>query len=102
MLVNHAYSESRGVIRIVNGHLFAVFSYLALFRLIKSEKHTHKRRLSRTVFSQKSMDFSPFQLQGNIIVGDNSRKLLCYVEHFDYIIVFCIFHCIIPLFFNIV
>ena len=33
------------------------------------------------VFSQQRMDLALFELQGNVIIGDNSRKPLCDVQH---------------------
>ena len=42
VLVNHAYAKGVGVIRILNLDLAAVLMYLALLRLIQTEKHAHK------------------------------------------------------------
>ena len=93
VLMHHADAQVVCVIGVVYAHLFAVFAYFALFRLIKSEKHGHKRGFSRAVLAQKGVYLTPFQLQGDVIVGFDAGKLLGYIEHFNNVRIFpCVCH----------
>ena len=74
MLVNHADVKGVGVVRVVDPDLFAVLLDDALVRLIQTEKHAHERTFSCTVFAQQGVDFSPPQLQRDVIVCLDSRK----------------------------
>ena len=69
------------IIRIVNCNLFPILADLPFFRLIQSEKHTHQCGFSRPVFPQKGVDFTFFQLQGNVIIRNDPRKSFRNVQH---------------------
>ena len=81
VLVHHADPQRIGVIGVFDGHLFAILFDDPLLRLIQSEQHTHQGGFPGAVFSQQRMDLALFELQGNVIIGDNSRKPLCDVQH---------------------
>ena len=87
-LMHHTYSERRCVVGVVYFNDLAVFLDCALFGLIKSEKHRHKSRFSRAVFTEKRMYLAAAKLKRDIVICDDSGKLLCDVEHFDYIVIF--------------
>ena len=81
--MHHADSECVCIIRIVDFNSFSVLANFALFRMIQSEKHTHKGAFARTVFTQKSMNLALFELQCDIVVCNDSRKPLCDADHFN-------------------
>ena len=81
--MHHADSECVCIIRIVDFNSFSVLANFALFRMIQSEKHTHKSAFARTVFTQKSMNLALFELQCDIVVCNDSRKPLCDADHFN-------------------
>ena len=83
MLVHHADAQRVGVVGILDADDLAVFANLALFRLIQTKEHAHQRRFARTVLAQQRVDFALFQLQGDVVIGNDSRKLLGDVQHFN-------------------
>ena len=83
MLMYHTDPKSVCVIGILDMYGFPVFPNLSFLRLIQSEQHTHQRRFSRAVFTQKGMDLSFFQLERNVIICHNTGKSLSYIQHFN-------------------
>ena len=83
MLMHHSYAEGGGVVRVLYPDLLAVFEDNALLRLIETEKNAHQRGFSGSVFAQKCVDLAPSELEGDIVVGLDSRELLRYMKHLD-------------------
>ena len=83
MLMYHADAECIRVVRVADIDNLAVFQYFALFRLVKTEKNAHKSRFSRSVFAEQGMNLALFQLQGNVVVGNDSGKPFGDVKHLD-------------------
>ena len=90
VLMHHSYAECGCVVRAVDFDNFSILQNLALFGLIKSEKNRHKSGLACAVFAEKRMNFATSELQRDVVVGDNPRKLLCDMSHFNDIIVLLI------------
>ena len=86
MLVHHADVQRRGVVGVLYFDLLAIFLDYALLRLIEPEQHAHKRAFAGAVFTQQCVNFSALQLQGDVVVGNDARELLGYVEHFNDVI----------------
>ena len=88
MLVDHADPQRVGVIGVLDLHHLAVLLDDALLRLVQAEQHTHQGGLSGAVFSQQRVDLAPPQLERDIVVGDDPRKALGDVQHFNGILLF--------------
>ena len=86
--MHHSYTEGVCVVGVLYLNLNAVFFDRALLRLIEPEQNAHKRTLSRAVFTQQRMDFTLFELKGNVVVGNNAREAFCYMQHFNCIFLF--------------
>mgnify|MGYP007101896562 CR=1 FL=1 len=82
MLMYHADAELIGVIRVVDLNLFPVFQDLPLFWLIQAEQDRHQRRFSCSVFAQQGVDLTFFQLERDIIIGDDAGEPLRNMQHF--------------------
>jgi hypothetical protein len=93
MLMHHADTQGIGIQGAFHFDFLPLYFDHALLRLVKSEENAHEGGLSRAVFSQQRVDLTLFQLNRNIIIGNDSRKLLCDVKHFNNII-----HQVSPLF----
>ena len=83
VLVHHADAQRRSVIGVIDLYFLAIFADLACLRLIQAEKHAHQSRFSRAVFAQQRMDLSSAQLEGDVVIGDDTRKFLGNVEHLN-------------------
>ena len=83
VLMHHADAERIGVVGVVDLDFFAVLFDDALFRLIEAEQNAHQRGLARAVLPQQRMDLALFQLQGDIVVGDDPGESLGDVQHLD-------------------
>ena len=86
MLVHHADVQRRGIVGVVDVNDLTVLLDDACLRLVKAEEDAHKGGLTGTVLTQQGVDFSPAQLQGDVVVGNDAGKLLPDVEHFDYVL----------------
>ena len=84
--MHHADSQRGGVVGVFDGHHFPVFADLSGVWLIHAEENGHQRGFPGTVFAQQRMDFAPLELEGNVVIGFDTRKLLGYVEHLDHIV----------------
>ena len=86
VLVDHADAQGVGIVGVVDLHLFSVLADLTLLRLIQPEEHAHQGGLSRAVLPQKGVNLPLFQLERNVVVGDDARKALCDVQHLDHVL----------------
>ena len=91
VLMHHADAEFVCVVRVADLDLAAVLVDLALLRLVQTEQDAHERRFARAVFAEQGMNFSLFQLQGNVVVGDDSGETFCDVQHLNRVIRFQVF-----------
>ena len=82
MLMHHADAEIVCVVRVIYFDLNTVFFDSAVLRLIKTEKNTHQSRFSCSVFTEQGMYLALFQLERDVIIGDNTGKNLCDIQHF--------------------
>ena len=87
MLVNHADAQRVGIQR--SGNLFFFSSDLndACFGLIEAEQNAHECRFSCSVFAEKSVNLALFQLQSDVVVGDDAGKFFRNIQHLDNIII---------------
>ena len=83
VLMNHSNAQIIGIIWILDLHFHSIFFDDPLLRLIESKKNAHQRGFSSTVLSQQGMDLTLFQLQGDLVVGDDPGKFLGDLKHFD-------------------
>ena len=83
MLVDHADAERIGIVRAVDLNFFPILPDGTLFCLIQTKQDAHEGRFAGAVFPQQRMDLSMPQLQGDIIVGDDTRKTLGNMQHFN-------------------
>ena len=88
VLVYHADSQRVGVIGVLDLHHLAVLFDDALLRLVQAEQHAHQGGFSGAVLAQQGMDLAPLQLERDVVVGDNSRKALGDIQHFNRIRLF--------------
>ena len=86
MLVDHADAQIVGIVGVVDLDLLPVLADLALLRLIQPEKHAHERGLSRAVFTQKGVDLAFFQLQRDVVVGNDAGEPFGDIQHLDRIL----------------
>ena len=86
VLVNHSDPQRVRIVRVIDRHHFAVLFDDARFRLIKPEEHGHQGGFSGAVFTKQSVDFSPPQLEGNIVIRFDSGEFLGDVQHLDDIV----------------
>ena len=89
MLMNHSDAQLIRIVWIIDLYSFSIDLYFAFLRLIKTKKNTHQGGLSCSVFPKKSVDFSFFYLESNVIVCFKIPKLFCNMVHFDYIFHSC-------------
>ena len=87
MLMYHADAQRVGIQR--SGNLFFFSSDLdnARFRLIEAEENAHERRFPCSVFAEKGVNLALFQLQSDIVVGDDAGKFFRNIQHLDNIII---------------
>ena len=83
VLVYHADAEIVGVVRILDGYDLAVFFNGTLLRLVQAEQHRHERGFTGAVFTQQRVDFTLFELQRDIVVGDDAWEPFGDVQHFN-------------------
>jgi hypothetical protein len=76
VLVDHPDAKVIGIIGAVYGNFLAPDFNLPLIGMVQTEKDAHQGRLSRTILSEDSMNFPLLYLQGDIVIGDNTGKLL--------------------------
>ena len=86
VLMHHADAQRIGVVRVFNAYNLTIFANLALFRLIHAKEYAHQGRFARAVLAEQRMDFALPELQGDVIVGNNSRELLGNVQHLNNIL----------------
>ena len=86
VLMDHPDAEVVGVIRVVDFDFFSVLLDDTLLGLVQAEQNTHQRALAGAVLSQKRVDFAFFQLEGNVIVGDDAGESLRDVKHLNRIL----------------
>ena len=91
VLVDHADAERVGVVRVADLDLAAVLVDLAFLRLIKAEEDAHERRFACAVFTEQGVDLTLFELQGDVVVGDDTGETFCDVEHLDRVLRFQVF-----------
>ena len=83
MLMNHADAQRVGVIGVVDFNRLAVDPDFPFFRLIQAEKDAHQRGLSGAVFTQQRVYFALAQLEGNVVIGNDTGEALGNVQHFN-------------------
>ena len=83
VLMHHADAKVVGVVGVFDLDLPAVLFDDALLCLIKAEKYAHQGGLAGAVFTQQSVDLSFFQLQSDIVVGDDAGEFFGNVKHFN-------------------
>ena len=83
MLVHHADSQSVRVVGIVDLHDLPIFADHAAIRRIQAEEHAHQRGFPRTVLAKQRVDFSLFQLKGNMVVCADADEFLHDILHFN-------------------
>ena len=83
MLVHHADAQCIGIVGVLDRDHLAVLADLALFRLIEAEENRHQRGLAGAVFAQQGMNLTLAQLQGNVVIGDDTWELFGDVQHFN-------------------
>ena len=86
MLVDHTDVQTVGIIRVLDFYLFAILLNDALFRLIQAKENAHKCTLTGPVLAEQRVDLASLQLKSDVIIGFDPGKLLCNMEHLDYII----------------
>ena len=83
MLVNHADTQSKGVLRRTNGNLLSVYEYLPFIRVVDTGNHVHKGGLSASVLTQDGQDFPPFYRQAYLVVGSYLAEPFCDIFQFN-------------------
>ena len=83
MLVNHADTQSKGVLRRTNGNLLSVYEYLPFIRVVDTGNHVHKGGLSASVLTQDGQDFPPFHRQAYLVVGSYLAEPFCDIFQFN-------------------
>ncbi len=74
MLVHHANPLANGVGGALDVDTLTVNVDFSLVRRIKPVEDIHQRAFSGAVFTQQGMDFTFFQGQIDVVVGQNARK----------------------------
>ena len=74
VLVNHADSQPFGILRGINGNLFAVHEDLTLVRLIDTGEHIHQGGLTGAVLTQQGEDLTGTDVQLHIVVGNHAAE----------------------------
>ena len=83
MLVHHADAKTVGIVGVVDLDDLAVLFDDAFLGLIQTEQHAHQRGFTGAVFTQECVDLALAQLEGDIVVCDDSGETLGDIEHFN-------------------
>ena len=83
VLVHHADAKIVGVVRVLDLDLLAVLLDGALLGLIQAEQYAHQGGLASAVLTQQGVDLALFQLERDIVVGDDAGESLRDVKHLD-------------------
>ena len=83
MLVHHADAEIVGIVGVFDLDFLAVLFDGALLGLIKTEQNAHQRGFACAVLAQQGMNFALFELERDIVVGDDTGETLRDVKHFN-------------------
>ena len=86
MLMHHTNAQGRGIVGVLDGHWFSILADLSSIWLIHPKEDRHQRRLPCAVFPQQRMDLPFPQLECDVVIGPNSRKLLGDVKHLNHIL----------------
>jgi hypothetical protein len=82
MLMYHADAQRVGIQRPGN-----LFFFSSDFNDARFEQHAHERRFPCAVFAEKGVNLTLFQLQSDVVVGDDAGKFLRNIQHLDNIII---------------
>ncbi len=83
VLVHHADAQGVGLVWVLDGNRLAVLPDFAPVRLVKAEEDAHQRAFAGAVLPQQRVDFPAAQLQGDVVVGADARKILGDAEHLN-------------------
>ena len=76
MLMDHADSQSKGIFRRGDRHLFSIDIDLPFIRKIDSRQHVHQCRLSASVLTENGKNLSFFDGQTYLVVRHDAAKPL--------------------------
>ena len=82
MLMDHTDAVAIGVRRVPDYRFFSVHIDPALVGEIDTGEHVHKGGFAAAVFPQQGQDFSPVNVQPDLVVCHNRSESLCDVTHF--------------------
>ncbi len=74
MLVDHAHAGVDRVGGRMDNHLFPIHKDFALVRLVKAVEDVHQGGFARAVFPQQGKDFTLFEGEVNMIVGQHTGE----------------------------
>ena len=75
MLMNHSQSRRNGIAGGRKADFLPLYKNLPFRRRQHAEQHFHQRGFSRAVLSYQRMDFSPSDLQIDVMVGHNAAGI---------------------------
>ena len=83
MLMHHSDAKTVGVIGIIDTDNLPIHFDTSLFRLIHTEQNAHEGGFAGPIFAHQGVNLAFFQLQCNIIIGNNAREFFCDITHFN-------------------
>ena len=84
--MHHTNAKVVGVVGVADLHLLAVHVDLAFLGLVQTEQNTHQRGLTGAILTQQSVDLALFQLEGNVVVGNDTGEALGDVQHLNCVV----------------
>ena len=91
MLMHHADPQRDRVVRIPDQRRLPVNIYLAAVSFIKAVCDPHDRRFSSSILTDDRMDSALFDLDRNVVIGDNITEGFCDVTEFEHGFWFLVF-----------
>ena len=88
VLVHHPDAQIIGIVGVLDADHLAILLDGSLLRLVQPEEDAHQGGFPRAVLPQQRVDFALFQLEGDVVVGDDTGETLGDVQHFNGICLF--------------
>src|SRR6266542_4632787 len=82
-LIDGAYAEGLGMLRILNLYFGAVENDLAGALLIGPAQDFHERGFARSVLAEEDVNFTPLQLKINVVKRHDTGERLPDMAHFQ-------------------
>ena len=83
MLVDHADTQTVGIVGVAHADFLAIFFDHTLFRLVQTEQNAHQGGLTGAILAKQRMNLPPPKLERDVIVCFDAGEYLGDVQHFN-------------------